>query len=107
LRVKLDRSMMSEACPMLRDADRRLAVITAKGDPLEMIARVVPFEGFRAEIEAAVLTPVNEKKSSAGRKPIDVMVMFRMLVLQSLYNLSDEQVEYRPAVDHAVSGAWH
>jgi hypothetical protein len=52
------------------DADRRLAAITAKGDPLEMIARVVPFESFRAEIEAAVLTPVSEKKSSAGRKPI-------------------------------------
>jgi hypothetical protein len=70
------------------DADRRLAAITAKGDPLEMIARVVPFESFRAEIEAAVLTPVSERKSTAGRKPIDVMVMFRMLVLQSLYNLS-------------------
>jgi len=35
------------------DADRRLAAITAKGDPLEMIARVVPFESFRAEIEVA------------------------------------------------------
>ena len=58
------------------DAERRLAAITAKGDPLEMIARVVPFESFRAEIEAAALTPVSEKKSSAGRKPIDVMVMF-------------------------------
>src|ERR1700682_120224 len=67
------------------DADRRLAAITAKGDPLEMIARVVPFESFRAEIEAAVLTPVSEKRSSAGRKPIDVMVMFRMLVPQSFY----------------------
>jgi IS5 family transposase len=41
------------------------------------------------------LTPANEKKSNAGRKPIDVIVMFRMLVLQSLYNLSDEQVEYQ------------
>ena len=58
-----------------------------------MIARVVPFESFRAEIEAAVLMPVSEKKSTAGRKPIDAMVMFRMLVLQSLYNLSDEQVD--------------
>src|SRR5271166_3592971 len=83
-------------------AERRLAAITAKGDPLEMIARVVPFEDFRAEIEAAVLTPVSERKSTAGRKPIDVMVMFRMLmvmfrmlVLQSLYNLSDGQVEYQ------------
>ena len=62
------------------DADRRLAAITAKGDPLEMIACVVPFESFRAEIEAAVLTPASEKKSPAGRKPIDVMVP------QSLYN---------------------
>ena len=60
-----------------------------------MITRVVPFENFRAEIEAAVLTPANEKKSNAGRKPIDIIVMFRMLVLQSLYNLSDEQVEYQ------------
>src|ERR1700688_292816 len=77
------------------DADRRLTAITAKGDPLEMITREVPFERFRAEIEAAVLTPVGEKKSTAGRKPIDVVVMFRMLVLQSLYNLSDEQVEYQ------------
>ena len=77
------------------DADKRLAVISAKGDPLEMIDRVVPFESFRAEIETAVLRPAKEKKSTAGRKPIDVIVMFRMLVLQSLYNLSDEQVEYQ------------
>jgi hypothetical protein len=48
---------------------------------------VVPFESFRAEIEAAVLTPVNEKKSSAGRKPIDVMVMFRMLVLHEMHRI--------------------
>jgi transposase, IS5 family len=77
------------------DAEKRLAAISAKGDPLEMIDRVVPFENFRAQIEAVVLTAANEKKSNAGRKPIDVIVMFRMLVLQSLYNLSDEQVEYQ------------
>jgi hypothetical protein len=45
------------------DADKRLAAISTKGDPLEMIDRVVPFESFRAEIEAVVLTPANEKKS--------------------------------------------
>jgi IS5 family transposase len=63
------------------DADKRLAAISAKGDPLEMIDRVVPFESFRADIEAVVLTPADDKKNSAGRKPIDVIVMFRMLVL--------------------------
>jgi hypothetical protein len=41
------------------------------------------------------LRPDEARKSPAGRKPIDAIVMFRMLVLQSLYNLSDEQVEYQ------------
>ena len=41
------------------------------------------------------MTPEDAKKSRAGRKPFDALVMFRMLVLQSLYNLSDEQIEYQ------------
>ena len=77
------------------DADERLSVLSAKGDPLEAIDRVVAWEKFRADIEAVVLTPATDKKSSAGRKPIDAIVMFKMLVLQSLYNLSDEQAEYQ------------
>ena len=31
----------------------------------------------------------------SGRKPVDAIVMFRMLVLQALHNLSDEQAEYQ------------
>ena len=50
---------------------------------------------FALEIEAVVLTPDELKKSSAGRKPFDAILMFRMLVLQALNNLSDEQVEYQ------------
>ena len=42
-----------------------------------------------------MLTPEEAKKSTAGRKPFDAIAMFRMLVLQSLYNLSDEQIEYQ------------
>ena len=42
-----------------------------------------------------MLTPDELKKSSAGRKPFDAILMFRMLVLQALNNLSDEQVEYQ------------
>jgi transposase, IS5 family len=77
------------------DADKRLAALSKQGDPLEAIARLVPWEEFRAEIEAVVLTAEIDKKSTAGRKPIDALVMFRMLVLQSLYNLSDAQAEYQ------------
>src|SRR5437868_3923919 len=77
------------------DADKRLAALSAKGDPLEAIDRLVPWERFRSDIEAVVLTPDEVKKSSAGRKPVDAIVMFRMLVLQALHNLSDEQAEYQ------------
>jgi hypothetical protein len=59
----------------LFDADKRLAAISAKGAPLELIDRVVPFECFRAKIESVVLTPAEDKKISAGRKPIDVIVI--------------------------------
>src|SRR6516225_3324674 len=62
------------------DADKRLAALSAKGDPLEAIDRLVPWESFRADIEAVVLTPEEMRKSSAGRKPLDAIVMFRMLV---------------------------
>ena len=77
------------------DADKRLTALSAKGDPLEVIDRLVPRDSFRGDIEAAVLTPEAERKSAAGRKPTDAIVLFRMLILQSLYNLSDEQVEYQ------------
>jgi IS5 family transposase len=62
------------------DADRRLEGLSAKGDPLQAIDRLVPWESFRANIEAVVLTPTAERKGKAGRKPIDAIVMFRMLV---------------------------
>jgi transposase, IS5 family len=77
------------------DADRRLSALSLKGDPLVEILALVPWEKFRTDIEAVVLTAVGSKKSPAGRKPIDALVLFRMLVLQSLYNLSDEQIEYQ------------
>ena len=35
------------------------------------------------------------RKNNAGRKPIDGIVIFKILVLQPLYNISDEQLEYQ------------
>ena len=81
--------------PGFFDHDNRLAALSEKGDPLEAINAVVPWEIFRGSIEAVVLTPASERKSNAGRKPLDAVLKFKMLVLQSLYNLSDEQVEYQ------------
>ena len=77
------------------DAEQRLAVLSKIGDPLEAIDALVPWESFRADIEAVVLTPSEAKRSNAGRKPLDALVLFRMLVLQALYNLSDEEAEFQ------------
>ena len=60
---------------------------------IQALIAIVPFESFRAEIEAVVrLAPV--EKSNAGRKPFNTVIMFKVLVLQTLYNLADEHVEY-------------
>jgi IS5 family transposase len=76
------------------DLDKRLEAISAKGDPLELIKLTVPWESFRAEIEVVTRRKPEERKSTAGRKPYDAILMFKVLVLQTLHNLADEQLEY-------------
>src|SRR5262244_3760326 len=88
------------------DVERRLEAISAKGDPLETIKKIVRWEDFRADIESVTETKPEERKSNAGRKPYDAILKFKIVVLQSLHNLSDEQTEYlipRPPVVHALS----
>jgi len=57
----------NEGAIRIFDVGKRLAAISAKGDPLEMIDRVVPFESFRAEIEAAVLTRRRKEMPGVSR----------------------------------------
>ena len=80
--------------PGFFDLERRLDALSAKGDPLETIKTTVPWEAFRADIEAATGKKAEARKSNAGRKPYDAILKFKILVLQSLYNLSDEQTEF-------------
>src|SRR5258705_6345767 len=76
------------------DLDKRLDAISARGDPLEVINATVPFESFRHEIEAVVRLAPEARKSNAGRKPYEAVLMFKILVLQTLSNRADEQLEY-------------
>ena len=76
------------------DADKRLQALSARGDPLEAIDHLVPWRAFALRWWRSHRTQL--KKSSAGRKPFDSILMFRMSVVQALNNLSsDEQVEYQ------------
>jgi transposase, IS5 family len=77
------------------DVARRYAGLDAKQDPLLRIAALVPWESFRGRLEAVWRRPAAERKSKAGRKPWDAIVMFKAIVLCELYNLSDDQVEYQ------------
>ena len=77
------------------DIANRYAGLDAKNDPLVKIDEVVPWEDFRPRLEAAWRKPAEDRKSPAGRKPWDALVMFKAIVLCALYNLSDDQVEYQ------------
>jgi IS5 family transposase len=78
--------------PSFFDEADRLATLTKLKDPLVELKRHIDFEIFRPQL-ASVFT--KEKKSAAGRKGYDVVFMFQILILQRLYNLSDEQAEYQ------------
>jgi len=77
------------------DIANRYAGLDAKNDPLAKIDAVVRWEEFRPALEAVWRVPAGERKSRAGRKPWDAVLMFKAIVLCALYNLSDDQVEYQ------------
>jgi len=70
----------------------RFASLSKCGDPLERLNTVVPWEEFRPVLHRAMR---KERKSEAGRKPFDYVMMLKVLFLESLYNLSDDQMEYQ------------
>jgi IS5 family transposase len=77
------------------DLSDRYASLDANRDPLVEIDAVVPWEEFRPAVERAWRKPAETRKSRAGRKPMDAVLMFKTLVLSALYNLSDDQIEYQ------------
>ena len=78
--------------PGFFDSDERLEWLSAAGDPLERLAAVVDFELFRCELERALK---RSDRAKGGRPPYDAVLMFKVLVLQTLYTLSDDQTEYQ------------
>lgn len=67
--------------------------LSSIGNPLEAISKVIDFEMFRSLLEAKLLN--RDKKNNAGAKPFDVVLMFKILLLQRYYGLGDKQVEYQ------------
>lgn len=61
------------------------------GDPLEKLVGFVDWELFRPILNQLL---AKSAKGPGGRPPYDYLLMFKILILQRYYNLSDDQTEY-------------
>jgi len=74
------------------DQDIRLTKLSKLGDPLEKLNNHIDFEIFRDLLETNLSKIA---KGKGGRKPYDYVLMFKILILQRYYNVSDDQIEYQ------------
>jgi len=76
----------------LFDEELRKEQLTQQGDSLVLLKKMINWEIFRP-----IITPIFEIKERGigGRPPFDYITMFKILVLQRYYNLSDDQIEFQ------------
>ena len=101
--------MKRNSQPGFFDIAERTAKLTQLGDPLVGLNGRINWEAFRSDLARV---HEKERKSNAGAKPIDVVLMLmcmdarmsrtqgcaratKVLVLQQLHNLSDDRIEYQ------------
>jgi transposase, IS5 family len=73
------------------DVDDRLERLSDLGDQLEAFQAAVNFEMFRSELNGAL---AYSEGTQGGRPPFDPVMMFKILVIQTTNNLSDERAEF-------------
>jgi IS5 family transposase len=73
------------------DEDDRLRRLSQMGDPLEKISNVIDWEIFRLTLNKVFQ---KEERGIGGRPPWDYILMFKIILLQSLYSIADDKTEY-------------
>ena len=76
----------------LFDRENRMEKLSKLGDSLVRLNKIVDWEQFRPVLTQALK---KESKGAGGRPPYDCVLMFKILILQRMYNLSDDQTEYQ------------
>jgi len=76
----------------LFDYEFQLEKINQHKPPLQKLDKVINWEMFREPIEKALYI---EPKAPGGRPSYDKLMMFKIIILQKYYNLSDEQTEFQ------------
>ncbi|CAK7261974.1 MULTISPECIES: transposase [unclassified Shinella] len=82
---------MMRGQPGFWDLDEHYERLSAVGDPLEKLNSIIPWAVFEKPLAKALK---RSDGSKGGRPPFPVVLMFKILVLQALYNLSDDQAEF-------------
>jgi len=73
------------------DLDERLRRLSDIGDQLDAYSAAIDFEMFRSDLEVSI---DYSDGSKGGRPPYDVVMMFKILVIQAQNNLSDDRAEF-------------
>lgn len=64
------------------------------GNPLEKLDRYIDWKIFQDSLNQ-LFNIKDDKGNKGGRPAYDRLMLFKALIIQSLYNLSDEQLEYQ------------
>lgn len=75
----------------LFDTENVLEALSKHGDPLEQLNKSINWKIFKPILVKAFR---KERKSNAGRPPFDYVMLFKILVVQDLYGLSDNQIQF-------------
>jgi IS5 family transposase len=78
--------------PGFFDVEWRVQWLLTKGNSLSRLDAVMDWESFRPLLEAVLDKPA---KGPGGPRPNDPLKMFKALLVQRFFNLSDEQTEYQ------------
>ena len=70
----------------------RLSKLSQLGDQLEKLNSVMDWGIFESSLKGVF---AKESKGAGGRPPYDYVMMFKILILQRIYNISDDQTEFR------------
>ena len=75
------------------DESKRLGVLSKLGDRLEWLNRVMDWRIFEETLER--VRPDRTKRGVGGRPPFSNELLFKIVILQALYNISDNQMEFQ------------
>jgi len=73
------------------DLSDHLKRLSAAGDPLEEMTRVIDFEAFRPVLDEVLAYSDGAK---GGRPPYDPVAMFKVLILAAQHTVSDARMEF-------------